>query len=87
MLKLVVLPAQPLNTGVTVIVPEIGTAPPLTPVKAAMSPVPDAARPMAGLLLVQLNTVLPTAPVKLTTVVLDPLHTVWFPTAATVGVG
>ena len=49
-------------------------------------PVPLAARPMAGLLLVQLYTVPATAPVK-ACVTVDPAHTVWFATGLTVGIG
>ena len=73
--------------GVTVIVAVTGSAPVLVAVKAAILPAPDAARPMEVLLLVQLNTVPATAPVKLMAVVVAPLHNVWLATAFTVGVG
>ena len=49
-------------------------------------PVPLAARPMAGLLLVQLNTVPATAPVK-ACVTVAPAHTTWLATGFTVGIG
>lgn len=78
---------QPLALGVTVIVAVIGLAVALVAVKAAILPTPDAARPMAILLLVQLNTVPATAPVNVIAAVLVLLHTVWLATAATVGVG
>jgi hypothetical protein len=52
--KLCAVPAQPLAEGVTVMVPAMAEVPPLVPVNAAMLPVPDAPRPMAGLLFVQL---------------------------------
>lgn len=42
----------------------------------AISPLPLAARPMDGVLFVQLNTVPGTVPVKLIAVVAAPLHTV-----------
>ena len=86
-MKLVLAPVQPLALGVTVIVAVIGLAVALVAVKAAILPTPDAARPMAILLLVQLNTVPATAPVNVIAAVLVLLHTVWLATAATVGVG
>ena len=80
-------PLQPLATGVTVIVAVTGALVVFVAVKAAILPVPDAARPMLVLLFVQLNVVPPTAPVKLIAVVVAPLHSVWLATAFTVGVG
>ncbi len=59
----------------------------LVATKLAILPVPDAARPMVVLLLVQLYTVPATAPVKDTAVVLAPLHTTCEVTVFTVGVG
>ena len=56
-------------------------------VKAAILPVPLAARPIAVLLFVQLNVVPATAPAKVIAVVVAPLHSVWLATAFTVGVG
>jgi len=76
-----------LAVGVTVIVAVIGLAVALVAVKAAILPVPDAARPIAVLLLVQLNVVPATAPAKVMAVVVAPLHSVWLATALTVGVG
>ena len=55
MVKLVGNPTQPLGpTGVTVIVATSGPLVALVVTKGCISPVPDAARPMAVLLLVQL---------------------------------
>lgn len=87
MVKLVELPVQPAAEGVTVIVAVIGALVVLMAVKAAILPVPDAASPIAVLLLVQLYTVPATAPVKFIAAVVDPLHKDWFATAFTVGVG
>ena len=66
-------------------VPVIGAPVVLVAVKLRL-PVPLAARPMAVLLLVQLNTVPATAPVK-ACVTVAPAHTVWFATGFTVGIG
>lgn len=85
--KLVGVPGHPLNTGVTVIVATVGTAPVFTPVKTAILPDPLAPKPIEGSLLVQLNVVPTTAPLNVIAAVLFPLHTTWLPTAATVGVG
>jgi hypothetical protein len=41
-----------------------------------MLPVPDAANPIEGVSLVQLKIVPPTVPLKVTSVVFDPLQTV-----------
>ena len=65
----------------------IGALVVLVAAKEAMLPVPLAARPIAVLLLVQLYTVPVTAPLKVTAVVLAPLHTTSLDTAFTVGVG
>lgn len=62
--------------GVTVIVETIGALVVLIAVKLAISPIPLAARPIDVVLFVQLNTVPGTAPVKLTAVVEELLHTV-----------
>ena len=53
----------------------------------AMLPEPLAARPMEGVLFVQLNTVPAREPVKLTAAVAVPLHIVWPETGSTVGSG
>ena len=87
MVKVTGVPGQPLTTGVTVTVEDIGAVPALVAVNGAILPVPDAPRPTAVLLLVQLYTVPATAPVKVTAAEVAPLHKVWFVTAATVGVG
>ena len=73
--------------GVTVIVAVTGSAPVLIAVKAPILPVPEAARPIVALLLVQLNTVPAVGLVNVIAVVLEPLHTVWLATAPTVGIG
>ena len=56
-------------------------------VKLAILPVPDAAKPIEALLLVQLYTVPATAPVKLTGAVAVLAHTTWLAGWLTVGVG
>src|SRR5690348_16318802 len=58
---------------------------PFTAVKAAISPVPLAGSPIEGVLFVQVKLV--AVPVKLTAVVLVPLHSSWLAMAVTVGVG
>lgn len=87
MVKDCVGPGHPLAVGVTVMVPEILAVVGLVVVNEGMSPVPDAASPIAGLLLVQLKVVAPTVPTNGTAVVAAPLHTVCEPMAATVGIG
>jgi hypothetical protein len=61
----------------------------LVAVKDAILPVPLAARPMDGVLLVQLYTIVPPVVglLNVTAAVAAPLHTVWFATAVTVAVG
>lgn len=54
MVKLTGEPPQPVEVGVTVMVAVIGAAVPLVATKLGILPVPDAPRPMAVLLLVQL---------------------------------
>ena len=63
--------------GVTVIVAVSGVVPLLTVVKPAILPVPLAARPIDGLLLVQLKTVAGTEPLKVTAAVVALRQTVW----------
>ena len=91
MVKLIEVPVQVtpalVKLGVTVMVPEIGEPVRLVATKGAILPVPLAANPIAGLLLVQLYTVPGAIPVKLTAAVKLPLQTVWLATALTVGVG
>jgi hypothetical protein len=79
------VPAHSPYTGVTIMVATVFTMPLLIAEKAVMLPVPLAARPMLVLLLVHVNAV--AVPVKLTAVVLIPLHTTWLGGNATVGVG
>jgi len=62
--------------GVTVTVAITGEVVALVAVKLEISPDPLAARPIDVALLVQLNTASGTAPVKLTAVVEELLHTV-----------
>ena len=68
------VPVQPFADGVTVIVAVTGVLPVLIAAKEAMLPVPLAASPIDGLLLVQEYKVPVTAPLKLMAVVLAPLH-------------
>jgi hypothetical protein len=70
------VPWQPFATGVTVMKPDCGTLPVLTGLKEGILPVPLAARPIEGLLLVQLKVVPITAPVKLMALVALPTQTV-----------
>jgi hypothetical protein len=81
------VPLHPLALGVTVIVATTGVVPVFTAVNEAIAPVPLATRPIDGVLLVQLYTVPVTAPLKVTAVVFEPLHTAWLATVFTVGVG
>ena len=88
--KLIGVPTQPAATGVTVIVATSGPVVPLVVVNGAISPEPAAANPMAGLLLVQLNTVpgtVPAVPLNGIGSVITPLQYTLFDTGATVGVG
>ena len=65
----------------------IGALVGLSAVKLAILPVPLAANPIAGLLLVQLNTVPATVPLKVTGAVAEPAHTTWLTGWFTFGVG
>ena len=73
--------------GVTVIVATTGALLAFVAVKDAILPDPAAARPMVGVLLVQLYIVPATAPLKLMAAVEAPLHNSWLLTALTVAVG
>jgi len=73
--------------GVTVTVAIAGLLVLLRAVKEPILPVPVAASPMDGLLLLQVKTVLGTLPENVTAVVLLPLHNIWLDTEATFGVG
>lgn len=73
------VPVQEPDTGVTVMVAVTGAVPAFTAVKAGILPVPDAARPMDGVLLVQLYTVDGAVdPAKVIAAVDVPLQTAWF---------
>ena len=81
------VPTQALAVGVTVIVAVTGALPVLVALKEAMLPLPFAARPIEGSLLVQAYVVPATGFVNVTAVVATPLHKVWLATASTVAVG
>lgn len=87
MVNTIAAPGHPFAVGVTVIVATTGALVALVAKKLGILPLPDAANPIDAALLVQLNTVPATVPVKFTAAVLDPLQSTWFATAATVGVG
>ena len=77
------VPGQPFAIGVTVILAVTALAPTLTAVNAAILPVPLAAKPMLGVLFVQLYVV--PVPLNVITVVLVLLQTVWSTPAFEVG--
>ena len=54
MVKVLESPAHPARIGVTVMVAIVGDVPLLIPMNEAISPVPLAAKPMKGVLFVQL---------------------------------
>jgi hypothetical protein len=83
--NVVVVPVQPLYTGVIVIVAVTGFVVGFNEVNEGMLPTPLAARPIDGVSLVQLYCV--ATPLKLTAVVDAPLHKVWFDTTFTTGTG
>jgi hypothetical protein len=86
--KLTGVPVQPdADDGVTVMVAVIGAAVALVAVKLGILPVPEAASPIAVLLLVQLYTVPATVPVKFTGAVPDPLQSNWSAGWLTLAVG
>lgn len=72
-------------SGVTVMVAVIGAFVAFTALNDAILPEPEAARPIDGLLLVQLKIVPGTGPLKFTVAVAEPLQTVWLATAFTEG--
>ena len=84
MVKVCGVPGQPAKVGVTVIVAVTGDVVALVAVKAAILPVPLAAKPMLVVLFVQLK-VAPAVPLKLTAVVPALAHTVWSVGSVTVG--
>ena len=91
MVKVIGVPGQtpPVvdNTGVTVMVATCVVGLVFCVTNAAILPVPLAARPILGLLFVQLKEVPGKEPVKVTAAVNSPLHVVWLPTGLTVGSG
>ena len=74
MVNVVGVPGQPLATGVTVMVAVTALAPALMAVKAAILPVPLAAKPMLGVLFVQLYVV--PVPLNVIAVVVALLQTI-----------
>ena len=80
-------PVQVLDTADTLIKAVIGAVVTFTPANAAILPEPDAAKPMEGVLLVQLNVAFNTVPVKLMAVDNAVLQTACGVTDATIGVG
>jgi hypothetical protein len=93
MLKVVGVPTQltaPLvKVGVTVMVATIGAVVALVAIKVGILPVPDAAIPIEGALLVQLYVTVPPVAglLKLMAAVEEPLHNTWLATEFTVAVG
>jgi len=87
MVKVSGVPGQPFAVGVTVTVDVTGALPVLVAVKVAILPLPEPAKPMDASLLVQAYVVPATGFVKLTAVVVAPLHKVWSLTLSTEGVG
>ena len=85
--KLTAVPPQPVDDGVTVMVAVIGAVVLLVAVKLAMLPVPDAASPMAVLLLVQLYVEPGGNPLNTTADVDAPLHSIWLAGWLTTAVG
>lgn len=75
--KLCALPEHPLAEAVTVMVAVTATLELLTAIKGAILPVPDAAKPMPELLLVQVNVAPLTELVKFSAEVIAPLQTTW----------
>ena len=69
--------------AVTVMVAVIGVLPVLVAVKTPILPVPLAAKPIDGLLLLQTYVVPVDGPVKLMAAAGEPLHTTWFCGATT----
>ena len=76
MVKLELPPEHKFAIGVIVIVAVTADDPLLTPANDDMFPVPLAAKPIDGVLFVQLNTVPDTPPLNPTDEVETPLHTI-----------
>jgi len=87
MVNVVGVPAQPLAVGVTVMVEVMGAVPLFNPVNDGISPLPEAGKPMTGLLLVQVNVVPVTLLTGVTNVEELPWQMVWLMMALTLGVG
>ena len=85
--KVVGVPVQPFNTGVTVILAVTAEAPVFVPVKAGMFPVPAAASPIPGSVLVQLNVAPAGVLVKLMAGTNCVLHRLLFASAVITGTG
>ncbi len=82
-----VAPVQPLAVGVTVTVAVTGAVPVFTPLKAAMFPLPEAAKPMRRIAIRPSIGGARYASAKVMAVTEAPLQTVWSVTLFTVGVG
>jgi len=73
--------------GITVMVATRGVAPVFVAVKDAMFPAPLAARPIEGVLFVQLKVVPTGVPLNVTKDVPAPLHITWLTIGSTAGTG
>ena len=83
------LTAPLVYVGVTVMVAVTGEEPALVAVKAAMFPLPLAAKPIEVLLLVHAYVTVPPVAglLKVTALVVEPAHTTWFATGVKVATG
>jgi hypothetical protein len=72
MVNVITGPVHPFADGVTVIVPKMGTAPGLVATNDGIFPVPFAASPIAGLLLVHVKVVPATGPLRVIGAVVIP---------------
>lgn len=88
MVKVVVGPVHPSANGVTVMVATCGTLVALLVMKLNRAgPAPLAAKPIDGLLFVQVYVVAGTVLLNTTVAVAAPLHTTWLGMGFTCGVG
>ena len=87
MVKLCAGPWHPFANGATEMIAITGALVVFNAVKDGIFPVPLPAKPMEGLLLLQVKLVPLTAPVKFIALVAAPLHTVWLAGTAILGVG
>ena len=76
MVKLLVFPEHPLEVGVTVMVAVIGEVVLFNATNEAMFPLPDEAKPIEGVLLVQAKVVPATGPEKATAAVFAAVQTI-----------